>query len=139
MSVTLVLIIILLLSIGILIKLICDNKSSEIEKFLNQLKLLTTSNLIVWTKQEHDFYDYKVIVYHTVTKIGSFAIKIHRDHDNELQLPIFDKIYIIKPFNQQYEINIQKTANIVLMEKCQNLIQLIETQLKHTIDGESNS
>ena len=76
MSVTLVLIIILLLSIGILIKLICDNKSSEIEKLLNQLKLLTTSNLIVWTKQEHDFYYYKVIVYHTVTKIGSFAIKI---------------------------------------------------------------
>ena len=38
MSVTLVLIIILLLSIGILIKLICDNKSSEIEKFLKWKK-----------------------------------------------------------------------------------------------------
>ena len=41
MSVTLVLIIILLLSIGILIKLICDNKSSEIEKFFNKINITT--------------------------------------------------------------------------------------------------
>lgn len=75
-----VLILILLIGISIFIKLTYDNESPEIEKFLNQLKLLTTSNLIAWTKHEQDFYNHKIVIYKATTKIGVFFIKIKRKH-----------------------------------------------------------
>lgn len=132
-----VLILILLIGISIFIKLTYDNESPEIEKFLNQLKLLTTSNLIAWTKHEQDFYNHKIVIYKATTKIGVFFIKIKRKHKNESDLPIFDQIYICAiPYTQPFEINISKTANVTLMEKFQHLRQLIEIQLKHTVDGE---
>lgn len=137
MSATFVLIIILLISIGIFLTLICDNKSLEIEKFLNQLKLLTTSNLIVWTKHEQNSYNCKIIVYEATTKIGVFFIKINQKHEDELRLPTFDQIYIgAVPFTQPFEINISKMTSITLIEKYRHLRQLIEIQLKHTVDGE---
>lgn len=129
--------VILLAGLVIFVKPIYDNESPEVEKFLNQLQLLTTSNLITWTKHDHSSYSHKIVYYKVTTKIGVFVIKISRKHEDELKLPIFDQICISAiPFTQPFEINISKTANVTLMEKFQHLRQLIEIQLKHTVDGE---
>lgn len=129
--------VILLAGLVIFVKPIYDNESPEVEKFLNQLQLLTTSNLITWTKHDHSSYSHKIVYYKATTKIGVFVIKISRKHEDELKLPIFDQICISAiPFTQPFEINISKTANVTLMEKFQHLRQLIEIQLKHTVDGE---
>lgn len=137
MLILFILMVILLAGLVIFVKPIYDNESPEVEKFLNQLQLLTTSNLITWTKHDHSSYSHKIVIYKATTKIGVFFIKIKRKHKNESDLPIFDQIYICAiPYTQPFEINISKTANVTLMEKFQHLRQLIEIQLKHTVDGE---
>ena len=142
MLILFILMVILLAGLVIFVKPIYDNESPEVEKFLNQLQLLTTSNLITWTKHDHSSYSHKIVYYKATTKIGVFVIKISRKHEDELKLPIFDQICISAiPFTQPFEIDISKSVieytNINLMEKFQHLRQLIEIQLKRTFNGET--
>lgn len=127
----------IVVSLMITYVILFNKEPQEVKRFIDQLVLLTTSNLIIWTKTELNSYNHSFTIYKAITEIGTFIIQ--RNHECHLypNFLVFDNIRIQAiPFTEPFEINLSKATNVVVMEQYKNLQQLIEYQLKSITNGE---